>query len=71
MAEKTVQSFLQMTPPGKDALGKIELAPEVIEVIAGIATTEVEGVAGTRGNFATGVVENLGKRCMVKGLKPN
>lgn len=69
MAEKAVQSFVQMTPPGKDALGKIELAPEVIEVIAGIATTEVEGVASTRGNFATGVVEKLGKKMHGKGIK--
>ncbi|PAK41905.1 Asp23/Gls24 family envelope stress response protein, partial [Bacillus licheniformis] len=26
-------------------LGKVEIAPEVIEVIAGIAASEVEGVA--------------------------
>lgn len=50
-------------------LGKIEIAPEVIEVIAGIAASEVEGVAGMRGNFATGVVERLGKKNHGKGVK--
>lgn len=69
MAEKTVQSYVQMAAAGKDSLGKVELAPEVLEVIAGIATTEVEGVAGTRGNFATGVVEKLGKKIHGKGIK--
>ncbi|MGE7919385.1 Asp23/Gls24 family envelope stress response protein [Viridibacillus sp. NPDC093762] len=69
MAEKVIQSLPQSTPAGKEELGKIEVAPEVIEVIAGIATTEVEGVSGTRGNFATGVVEKFGKKVHGKGIK--
>ena len=47
MTENTEQKFVQMTPEGKEYLGTIEIAPEVITVIAGIATTEVEGIAGT------------------------
>jgi len=66
MAEKT---FVQPIPSGKEELGQIEVAPEVIEVIAGIATTEVEGVAATRGNFASGVVERFGKKVHSKGIK--
>ncbi len=54
---------------GSNSHGKIEIAPEVIEVIAGIAASEVEGVAGMRGNFATGVVERLGKKNHGKGVK--
>jgi uncharacterized alkaline shock family protein YloU len=50
-------------------LGKVEIAPEVIEVIAGIAASEVEGVASMRGNFASGVVERLGKKIHGKGVK--
>ncbi len=50
-------------------LGKIEIAPEVIEVIAGIAASEVEGVAQMRGNFASGVVERFGKKIHSKGVK--
>ena len=69
MAEKQLSSFIQPTPQGKEELGKIELAPEVIEVIAGIAVTEVEGVAATRGNLATGVVERFGKKVHSKGVK--
>lgn len=69
MAEKQPTSFTQPTPQGKEELGKIELAPEVIEVIAGIAATEVEGVAATRGNFASGVVERFGKKVHSKGVK--
>ncbi|WP_416827174.1 Asp23/Gls24 family envelope stress response protein [Ectobacillus polymachus] len=53
----------------ESSLGKVEIAPEVIEVIAGIASTEVEGVAAMRGNFAAGVVEKLGKKNHGKGVK--
>ncbi|GGM40264.1 hypothetical protein GCM10011351_27970 [Paraliobacillus quinghaiensis] len=51
------------------SLGKVEVAPVVIEVIAGIATTEVGGVSSTRGNFASGVVERFGKKAHGKGIK--
>ena len=69
MAEKVMKTFIQPTPSGKEELGKIEVAPEVIEVIAGIATTEIEGVAATRGNFASGVAERFGKKVHSKGVK--
>lgn len=61
-------SVLEMNQ-GNEGHGKIEIAPEVIEVIAGIAASEVEGVAQMRGNFATGVVERLGKKNHGKGVK--
>ena len=52
-----------------ESLGKVEIAPEVIEVIAGIAASEVEGVSQMRGNFAAGVAERLGKKNHGKGVK--
>ncbi len=69
MAEKVAKTFVQPTPSGKEELGQIEVAPDVIEVIAGIATTEVEGVFATRGNFASGVAERFGKKVHSKGVK--
>lgn len=51
------------------SLGKVEIAPEVIEIIAGIAAAEVEGLYAMRGNFATGVAERLGKQTHNKGVK--
>jgi len=50
-------------------LGKVEIAPEVIEVITGIAASEVEGLAAMRGNFASGVVERFGGVSHTKGVK--
>ncbi|WP_332697973.1 Asp23/Gls24 family envelope stress response protein [Halalkalibacter lacteus] len=53
----------------KSELGTVEISPEVIEVIAGIAASEVDGVATLRGNFATGVAEKLGRKNHGKGVK--
>lgn len=53
----------------KSELGKVEISPEVIEVIAGIAASEVDGVATMRGNFAAGVAERLGRKNHGKGVK--
>lgn len=50
-------------------LGRVEISPEVIEVITGIAASEVDGVSEMRGSFATGVVERFGKKSHSKGVK--
>ncbi|MBX4149653.1 alkaline-shock protein [Paenibacillus sp. LC231] len=50
-------------------IGEIQIAPEVIEVIAGLATVEVRGVAGMSGGFAGGIAELLGRKNLSKGVK--
>jgi len=50
-------------------LGHIQIAPEVIAVIAGLATIELEGVAGMSGGFAGGITELLGRKNLSKGVK--
>lgn len=50
-------------------LGKVEISPEVIEVISSIATTEIDGVASMHTNFASGVVERISRKSYGKGIK--
>lgn len=52
-------------------LGKIEIAPEVIEIISGIAANEVEGVYAMQGTFRTGMSELLGRSSHNKGVYLN
>lgn len=49
-------------------LGEIVIAPEVIEVIIGIAASKVEGVYRMQGNFANNVTELLGRSTYGKGV---
>jgi uncharacterized alkaline shock family protein YloU len=53
----------------KTDMGNIQIAPEVIEVIAGLAAVEIEGVAGMSGGFVSGVTELLGRKNLAKGVK--
>ncbi len=50
-------------------LGKVEISPEVIEIIASMAASEVEGVASMHSGFATGVVGKISRKQYGKGVK--
>ncbi|MDS1030088.1 Asp23/Gls24 family envelope stress response protein [Bacillota bacterium LX-D] len=50
-------------------MGSIRIADEVVAVIAGLAATEVEGVAGMSGGIAGGIAELLGRKNLSKGVK--
>lgn len=53
-----------------EAAEGIEIADEVVAVIAGKAVTEVSGVAEMAGGFAGGITEVLsGKKNLAKGIK--
>lgn len=53
-----------------EPIGNIKISVDVVSTIAGIATSEVEGVAGMYGTFAGGIAEMLGaKKNPSKGVK--
>ncbi len=54
---------------GEAAQGEIRLAPRVLEFIAGIAASQVEGVSKLRGSFANNVSELLGRSDHRRGVK--
>ncbi len=52
-----------------NSLGSIRIADEVVSIIAGLAATEVEGIAGMSGGIAGGIAEILGRKNFAKGVK--
>lgn len=63
MVENTISTDTQMT-----TFGEIEMAPEVIEVIAGIAANEVKDVYAMQGKLTSGVTELFGRVDHKKGV---
>lgn len=55
----------------ENAGGEIVIAPEVLEVIIGIAAAKVDGVYTMRGDLASNVNELLGKKAHRKGVSLN
>ena len=50
-------------------VGQVQIADEVIAVIAGLAATEVGGVSKMSGNITNEIVSKLGMKNLSKGVK--
>lgn len=53
----------------RNEMGLIKVADEVVAIIAGLAATEVKGVAGMSGGVSAGIAEMLGRKNLSKGVK--
>lgn len=52
-----------------DKVGSISYANDVIAIIAGLAATEIKGIAGMSGGITSGFAELLGRKNLTKGVK--
>lgn len=50
-------------------IGEVQIADEVVAIIAGLAATEVKGVASMAGNVTNELVSRLGMKNLSKGVK--
>ncbi len=50
-------------------IGEVQIADEVVAIIAGLAATEVEGVSKMAGNITNELVSKLGMKNLSKGVK--
>ena len=53
----------------KDKIGEVQIADEVVAIIAGLAATEVEGVDSMAGHITIERVGKLGMKNLSKGVK--
>ncbi|MBO8128903.1 MAG: Asp23/Gls24 family envelope stress response protein [Peptococcaceae bacterium] len=50
-------------------LGTVRIANEVVSIIAGMAATEIPGIAGMSGGIGGGIAQMLGRKNLSKGVK--
>ena len=50
-------------------LGTVKIADDVVAMIAGLAATEVEGVAAMAGNISNELMSKMGVKSLSKGVK--
>ena len=66
MAKETVRNTYALE---SGEAGEVRIADEVVAIIAGLAATEVEGVASMAGNITNELVGKLGMKNLSKGVK--
>ena len=52
-----------------DNKGTVQIADDVVAVIAGLAATEVKGVAAMAGNITNEIMSKVGRKNLSKGVK--
>lgn len=65
MAEKRTTYKIQEV----GGIGEINIADEVVAIIAGLAATDVDGVASMGGNITNELVSKLGMKNLSRGVK--
>lgn len=65
--ELEIRNTYKIHEDGK--VGEVQIADEVVAVIAGLAATEVRGVAATSGNATNDLAGKLGMKNLSKGVK--
>jgi len=53
----------------KEKIGEVQIADEVVAIIAGLAATEIDGVGSMAGNITNELVGKLGMKNLSKGVK--
>lgn len=52
-----------------DSIGAVQIADDVVAMIASLATTEVEGVSAMAGNITNELMSKVGMKSLTKGVR--
>ena len=58
-----------LTTKKETRLGTVRIADDVVSIIAGLAATEIDGIAGMSAGLVGGIAEILGRKNFAKGVK--
>ena len=53
----------------ENEVGSVKISEEVVAIVAGLAATDIPGVAGMANSISGGLSELLGKKSLSKGVK--
>ena len=53
----------------EEGKGRVQIADDVVAVIAGLAATEVKGVSAMAGNITNEIMSKVGRKNLSKGVK--
>ena len=53
----------------EEEIGQVQIADEVVAIIAGLAAMEVDGVSSMAGTSTRDLISKLGKKNLSKGVK--
>ncbi len=67
MEKETDRSSVVLQEDG--SLGVVKIADDVVAMIAGMAATEIEGVASMTGNITNELMSKVGMKNLAKGVK--
>ena len=69
MAEVTIEGRDTYTIYDDQSVGKVDIADEVVAIIAGLAATEVEGVSTLSGHITNSDVPRLSRKNLAKAVR--
>lgn len=69
MAEVTIEGRDTYTIYDNQSIGKVDIADEVVAIIAGLAATEVEGVSTLSGHITNSDVPRLSRKNLAKAVR--
>lgn len=69
MAEVTIEGRDTYTIYDDQSTGRVDIADEVVAIIAGLAATEVEGVSSLSGHISNGDVPRLSRKSLNKAVR--
>ena len=69
MVNKELENKESVKIYDSNSIGEVQIADDVVAIIAGLAATDVKGVSALVGNVTNEIISKLGKKNLGKGIR--